>query len=156
MNDVAINTQASTEGLDGESLWSSFPPYRYDKGSGSSVCLKFDLFGVTKIDQCRLWMSAAMMCVFSNDIPWHRILEAVRIRDKTCLWQNVDAQWNELVCTQWITKWVSVHSRPMEWTGKFNNEGRPTYNRPVGPFPDRRITRGGPVETSHWLTHRSG
>ena len=77
MNDVAINAQASTEGLDGESQWSSFPPYRYDKGSGSSVAIKFDVFGITHIDHNRIWVTAAMMAVFSDDVPWHRILGAV-------------------------------------------------------------------------------
>ena len=92
LNDVAIGYQASTDGLDGEHVWSTFPPYRYDKGYGSTVAIKFDVYGITHIDRKRLWVTAAMMAVFSDDVPWHRILGAVRVRDKTSLWQHGSAR----------------------------------------------------------------
>ena len=68
LNDVAIGYQASTDGLDGEHVWSTFPPYRYDKGYGSTVAIKFDVFGITHIDRKRIWVTAAMMAVYSDDV----------------------------------------------------------------------------------------
>ena len=110
-------------------MWSTFPPYKYDKGYGSVVAIKFDVFGITHVDLKRLWCSATMMAVFSDDIPWHRILGAVRVRDKTSLWQNASAQWNDLIHTGWLAKWIAVHSRQMDWAeGQFNEGGRPIYN----------------------------
>jgi len=125
LNDVAIGNQASTDGLDDESQWSTFPPYRYDKGSGSTVAIKFDVFGITHIDRKRIWVTAALMAVYSDDVPWHRILGAVRVRDKISLWQNASAQWNDLIRIGWLTKRITVHCRPMEWSGQFSDIGRP-------------------------------
>ncbi len=55
LNDVAIGYQASTDGLDGEHVWSTFPPYKYDKGYGSVVAIKFDVFGYTPVGLKCLW-----------------------------------------------------------------------------------------------------
>ena len=96
-------------------MWSTFPPYTYDKGFGPVCAIKIDVFGITHIDLKRLWCSATMMTMFSNDIPWHRILGATRVRDKVGLWQNGNAQWNDLIVTGWLTKWIAVHSRQMDW-----------------------------------------
>jgi len=152
LNDVAIDYQASTDGLDGEHVWSTFPPYTYDKGYGPVCAIKFDVFGITHVDRKRLWCSATMMTVFSDDVPWHRILGATRVRDKVSLWQNGSAQWNDLIELGWLTKWITVHSRPMDWAeGQFNESGRPIYNKPIGHHPERRIVRGGVLDTSKWL-----
>ncbi len=90
-------------------------------------------------------------CLFRRR-PWHRILGATRVRDKVSLWQNGSAQWNDLIELGWLTKWITVHSRPMDWAeGQFNESGRPICNKPIGHHPERRIVRGGVLDTRKWL-----
>jgi hypothetical protein len=42
----------------------------------------------------------------------------------------------------------------MEWTGQFSDIGRPIYNKPTGRHPERRVVRGGPLDTRNWLLDR--
>ncbi len=55
LNDVSIGLQASRSNLDSESVWSTFPAYTYDKGTGKPMCaIKLDVFGTTHVDFNRL------------------------------------------------------------------------------------------------------
>ena len=81
LNDLRMDQQATTQGLDHESIWSTFPTYSYDKGKGGTCSIKLDTYGSTYVDRIRIWATGAMDAVFSHDMSWNRILEAVRLKD---------------------------------------------------------------------------
>ncbi len=144
LNDLRVDQQATTSGLDLESLWTTSPTYSYDKGKGSTCSIKLDAYGTTYVDSIRLWATAALMAVFSSDIRWSRILESIRLKDRVCLWQNADAQWDELVTSGWSARWTMTHARPMNWgKGHFDASGMPIFDEPMGDDPRKRIERGG-------------
>ena len=72
--------------------------------------IKIDVFGTTHVDFNRLWSTGSLMTVFAKDVKWHRLLESTRLRDRVSLWQNPNAQWDELISTGRLTKWTKTHS----------------------------------------------
>ena len=115
LNDLQVDQQATTSGLDSESPWTTFPTYSYDKGKGPMCSIKLDVFGTTYVDLIRLWVPASLMAIFSDDIRWPRILESTRLKDRVSLWQNPDAQWDQLITSGWTARWTMTHARPMNW-----------------------------------------
>ena len=151
LNDLKIDQQATTQGLDHESIWSTFPTYSYDKGNGATCSIKLGTYGATYVDGIRIWVTGAMRAVFSSDILRNRILESVRLKDGESLWTNPNAQWDGLIQSGWMARWVTLHGRPMEW-GKesFDASGMPIHAEPVDEDPRKRVERGG-TGTKVWL-----
>ena len=89
LNDLQVDQQAITSGLDSESLWTTFPTYSYDKGKGSTCSIKLDVHGTAHVDFIRLWVPASLMAIFSDDIRWPRVLESTRLKDRVSLFCKI-------------------------------------------------------------------
>ena len=144
LNDPKMDQQATTQSLDHESIWSTFPSYFYDKGKGGTCSFKIDARGITHIDGARIWVTGAMHAVLSHDVMWNRILEPVRLRDRELLWTNPNAQRDELVKPGWMARWIMTYGRPMKWEKMtFDASGMPIHIEPVDEDPRKWVERGG-------------
>ena len=114
--------------------------------------IKLDTYGLTCIEHVRVWFSPALLAVFSGDLPWNRLLKSIRLCDREIWWTNPDAQWDQLVESGWMGKWIQVHGRPMIWEkGAFSSAGHALPREPAESDSRKWIQRGSADTTRDWL-----